>query len=115
MAFPSAISTLIVTRLSLKSDAFNLLEKMHALGVYHHDLIESNYLWNGKSITIVDFENATFRQDADEDLIHDRVALDIGQLTSTLVESVGIEDTRPSYSIPPAFSFDANEGVQQLE
>ena len=38
---------------------------MHTLGVYHHDLIASNCIWNGKSITIIDFENATFRANAE--------------------------------------------------
>jgi len=82
---------------SLASDAFILLENMHTLGVYHHDLIASNCIWNGKSITIIDFENATFRANAEEDLIDEWIALDKGQLMSTLVESVGIEDTRPTY------------------
>jgi hypothetical protein len=98
----------------LASDASNLLEKMHELGVYHHDLLASNCLWNGKSIIIVDFEDATFRQDAgEEDQIREWVALDKGQLLSTLVESVGIEDTRPIYGISPALPFDESEGFQQ--
>jgi len=33
----------------------------------------------------------------EEDLIDEWIALDEGQLMSTLVESVGIEDTRPTY------------------
>jgi serine/threonine protein kinase len=99
-------------RSSLASDAFSLLDKIHQLGVYHHDLIASNLLWNGKSITILNFENVTFCQDAEEDLIREWVALDKGQLMSTLVESVGIEDTRPMYGISPGLRFDDKEGVQ---
>ena len=45
--------------------AFKILNKMHELGVYHHDLVVSNLLWDGKSVTVIDFENATFRRDGE--------------------------------------------------
>jgi serine/threonine protein kinase len=99
----------------LKSHAFKILDKIHELGVYHHDLISSNLLWDGKSVTIIDFGNATFRQDAKEHLIDEWVELDKGQLMSTLVESVGIEDTRPSYVDIPSWPFDENNGARQQE
>ena len=43
--------------------AFKILDKMHELGVYHHDLVVSNLLWDGKSVTVIDFENGEMVRD----------------------------------------------------
>ena len=103
-------------RSTLKSDAFRILDKMHELGIYHHDLIASNLLWDGKSVTIIDFENATFRDDNAETLIDEWVKLDEGELLSTPVDFVGIEDPRPSHiDTPLGWHLEQNGVAQEPE
>ena len=87
-------------KLALKLQAFAILNNIHSHGVYHHDLVPENLFWDNSKPKLVDFEQATFRNEDTKDLIEEWIALDRGQLISAL-RYYGIKDERPG--IPESF------------
>ena len=83
-------------KLELKRLGDALLAKIHNLGVYHHDITPENLLWDRrKSLKLIDFEAATFRDGNGSDRTKEWIALDRGKLIS-LLEGYGIKDERPA-------------------
>jgi serine/threonine protein kinase len=80
---------------TLKDRGFALLDNIHSLGVYHHDIRADNLFWDRKKqLKLGDYEFATFKNERTTDRITEWVALDKGQLISML-EHYGIKDDRP--------------------
>ena len=83
-------------RCTLEKSGFAFLNKIHDLGVYHHDITAPNLFWDRSDhLMLADYETATFKDDFTIDYILEWGASDKGQLMSILRE-YGIEDKRPS-------------------
>lgn len=82
-------------KIALRDRGFTLLDQIHALGVYHHDIKAANLFWDRSNhLMLGDYESATFKSDSTIDRIAEWIASDKGQLIS-MFHDYGIEDTRP--------------------
>lgn len=82
-------------KIALKDSAFDVLDKIHDLGVYNLDIQAPNMFWDRSShLVLCDFESATFKTESTVGHIATWVASDRGKLI-TMLDDYGIEDERP--------------------
>jgi hypothetical protein len=79
-----------------ESQAFQILNEIHAAGVCHGDVVAWNLLWNPEKekLTLIDFEEATFG----EVRLEERKRDDFEMLRSILCE-LGVKDERSIYAL----------------
>lgn len=93
---------------TLKSRAFEILQQIHANGVYHGDIESRNLLWNSETqrLTFIDFDQAAFSdwnygpQMITQEFVKHRKRDDIYLLWDMLCD-LGVKDERPIGDVSP--------------